>query len=72
MPDVFREIVQQRSSGTRGIIGAMLESNLVAGAQTLKGSRESLVYGQSITDSCIDWETTAELLREAAGAINYP
>jgi 3-deoxy-7-phosphoheptulonate synthase len=66
MPDVFREIVRQRVGGTRGLIGAMIESNLVAGAQSLKGSRESLAYGQSITDPCIDWETTETLLREAA------
>jgi 3-deoxy-7-phosphoheptulonate synthase len=72
MPDVFREIVRQRSVGTRGIIGAMLESNLVAGAQTLKGSRDSLVYGQSITDSCIDWATTVKLLHEAARASRIP
>jgi 3-deoxy-7-phosphoheptulonate synthase len=70
MPGVFREIVRQRVGGARGIIGAMLESNLVAGAQTLSGSRESLVYGQSITDQCMDWETTADLLREAAEALS--
>jgi 3-deoxy-7-phosphoheptulonate synthase len=66
MPGVFREVVRQRVNGVRGIIGAMLESNLVAGTQALTGSRESLVYGQSITDSCMDWETTETLLREAA------
>ncbi len=66
MPGVFREIVRQRADGTRGIIGAMLESNLVAGAQSPSDSRESLVYGQSITDQCMDWQTTEALLREAA------
>ena len=69
MPEVFREIVRQRASGARGIIGAMLESNLAAGAQSLKGSRDSLTYGQSITDQCIDWDTTVDLLREAAAAL---
>jgi 3-deoxy-7-phosphoheptulonate synthase len=69
MPGVFREIVRQRANGTRGIIGAMLESNLVSGAQSLKGSRETLAYGQSITDQCIDWDTTVALLREAAAAL---
>ena len=44
----------------------MLESNLVAGTQTLSGSRESLVYGQSITDQCMDWAATENLLRETA------
>lgn len=69
MPDTFREIVRQRLAGTRGIIGAMLESNLVAGAQTPAGSKEALLYGQSITDPCIDWTTTEALLREAAAQL---
>ena len=69
MPDVFRTILRQRLAGVRGVIGAMLESNLVAGAQALSGSRESLVHGQSITDPCIDWETTEALLREAAATL---
>lgn len=68
MPATFREIMDQRAKGARGIIGAMLESNLVAGAQSL-GAPGGIVYGQSITDQCIDWPTTVELLREAAGAI---
>ena len=66
MPSVFREIFRQRREGTRGIIGAMLESNLVAGAQAMPESAEALTYGQSITDPCIDWETTETLLREIA------
>ena len=49
-----------------GVIGAMLESNLVAGAQSLGKDRSALVYGQSITDQCIDWATTETLVREAA------
>ena len=66
MPATFREIVAQRSGGTRGIIGAMLESNLVAGAQAPGKDRSALVYGQSITDQCIDWPATESLVREAA------
>ena len=66
MPETFREIVRQRASGTGGIIGAMLESHLVAGAQAMTETPEALVYGQSITDQCIDWTTTETLLREAA------
>ena len=69
MPDAFRQIVRQRVSGTRGIIGAMLESNLIEGTQSLSGSREQLVYGQSITDSCMSWETTEEVIYEAAGCL---
>jgi len=69
MPDTFREIVRQRAAGTTGIIGAMLESHLVAGAQAMAESKDALVYGQSITDQCIDWATTETLLREAAAQL---
>ncbi len=65
MPATFLEILTQRASN-RGVIGAMLESNLVAGAQALGKDRSALVYGQSITDQCIDWETTETLVRKAA------
>ena len=65
MPATFREILAQRASN-KGVIGAMLESNLVAGAQSLGKDRSALVYGQSITDQCIDWATTETLVREAA------
>ncbi len=47
----------------------MIESSLVAGAQKMvKG--KPLVYGQSITDSCIGWDETAKLLKELAAAVN--
>ncbi len=65
MPATFREILAQRGSN-KGVIGAMLESNLVAGAQSLGKDRSALVYGQSITDQCIDWAMTETLVREAA------
>jgi 3-deoxy-7-phosphoheptulonate synthase len=47
----------------------MLESNLVAGAQKFPQARDQLVFGQSITDACIDWETTEELILRAADAL---
>ncbi|MBL9176858.1 MAG: 3-deoxy-7-phosphoheptulonate synthase [Verrucomicrobiaceae bacterium] len=65
MPDVFREIVRQRVAGQKAIIGAMLESNLVGGNQKFPQPLDQLVRGQSITDACIDWDTTEKLLREA-------
>ena len=43
----------------------MLESNLNPGAQKLNGGRDSLEYGVSITDACIGWDETEELLRWA-------
>jgi len=69
MPGVFEEIVQQRAAGDTSIIGAMLESNLIAGAQKFPQPLERLVYGQSITDACIDWETTEKLLLAAAATV---
>ncbi len=66
MPAVFDEIVRQRAAGNDGIVGAMLESNLVAGNQKFPQPLSDLTYGQSITDKRIDWETTESLLRAAA------
>ncbi|RYD44019.1 MAG: 3-deoxy-7-phosphoheptulonate synthase, partial [Verrucomicrobiaceae bacterium] len=63
MPGIFEEIVRQRRAGDTSIIGAMLESNLVAGAQKFPQPLDGLVHGQSITDACIDWETTVSLLK---------
>ena len=65
-PEVLRSVVAQRVSGTGSLIGAMLESNLVTGRQPFPGPSSSLVYGQSITDACIDWETTERIVLEVA------
>ena len=74
---VCRDVAAQiAGSGNRNgdtrIMGAMMESNLVAGAQKLEAGQplNKLVYGQSITDGCIDWAETQELLAELAGAVN--
>jgi 3-deoxy-7-phosphoheptulonate synthase len=67
-PVVCRELIRQIESGDEQIMGVMLESNLVAGAQKLETGKP-LVYGQSITDTCIGWQTTLELLRELAEAV---
>jgi 3-deoxy-7-phosphoheptulonate synthase len=67
-PVVCREVIAQIAAGDRRIIGVMLESNLVAGAQKLLDGKP-LVYGQSITDACMAWDQTAELLKELAAAI---
>lgn len=65
---VCRDIAAQIVPGNHNIIGVMLESNLVEGAQKLVPGK-SLVYGQSITDACIGWEETVTLLRELGGAV---
>ncbi len=58
MPGVFNDILRQREAGDSTIIGAMLESHLVAGTQKFPQALDRLCYGQSITDACIDWDTT--------------
>ncbi|RSN30906.1 3-deoxy-7-phosphoheptulonate synthase [Amycolatopsis sp. WAC 01416] len=68
---VVRELAGRIGAGERGIAGLMLESFLVAGRQDLTlGSASSLTYGQSITDACLGWETTAELLDTLAEAVD--
>lgn len=63
----FRDVVSQRAGGNGSIIGCMLESNLNPGAQKLNGGDLStLEYGVSVTDACIGWDETEELLRWAS------
>jgi 3-deoxy-7-phosphoheptulonate synthase len=65
---VCHDVAAQIAAGNRNIIGAMMESNLLAGAQKLVPG-QPLVYGQSITDGCIDWKETHTLLGELAAAV---
>ena len=58
---VVDDVKNQLISGEKNIIGIMLESNLVEGNQKID-SRENLTYGQSITDSCIGWDETQQLI----------
>lgn len=62
---VWQDVINQRMDGNESIIGMMLESNLNAGNQKNTGSLETLEYGVSITDACIDWETTENLILSA-------
>ncbi|MBK1876886.1 3-deoxy-7-phosphoheptulonate synthase [Pelagicoccus mobilis] len=57
-PIVWDEIMDQIAAGNDSIIGVMVESNLGAGNQKFPAPKEDLKYGVSITDACIDWETT--------------
>ena len=58
---VVDDVKSQLLSGEKNIIGIMLESNLVEGNQKIN-SRDKLKYGQSITDSCIGWEETENII----------
>jgi 3-deoxy-7-phosphoheptulonate synthase len=64
---VCHDVAGQIGRGDRRIIGAMIESNLVGGNQSLKPGAE-LVYGQSITDACVGWDETVPMLHELAEA----
>ena len=68
---VCHDVAAQIAAGDKRILGVMIESNLVAGAQQLIPGQplDTLVYGQSITDACINWKETHALLKELAAAI---
>jgi 3-deoxy-7-phosphoheptulonate synthase len=67
-PLVAADVACQMAAGEERIMGVMIESNLVAGRQDVKPG-VPLVYGQSITDGCIDWSTTVEVLEKLADAV---
>ncbi|KPN17498.1 phospho-2-dehydro-3-deoxyheptonate aldolase [Xanthomonas sp. Mitacek01] len=67
-PKVIEDIARQIEGGEERIVGAMIESHLVAGKQALAPG-VPLVYGQSITDGCIDWATTVRTLDRLADAV---
>lgn len=62
---VWQDVINQRLDGNDSIIGMMLESNLKAGNQKNTGDLQTMQYGVSITDACIDWETTEKLVISA-------
>jgi len=64
---VLRSVLEQRIRGTRSILGVMLESNLKEGRQNLGNSMD---YGISITDACVGWTETEELLLYCAEQLN--
>ena len=69
-PEVASKVSDQIASGNKAIMGVMIESHLVEGNQKADGKkREELVYGQSITDACINWDTTEVMLQQLADAV---
>ncbi|MBB5662663.1 3-deoxy-7-phosphoheptulonate synthase [Rhizobium leguminosarum] len=64
-PRVVKSVAAQITAGNRHIKGMMIESNLVAGRQDLVPGKP-LVYGQSITDGCIDWDMSVDVLEDLA------
>jgi len=68
-PLVMSDVVNQVRLGNRSLVGAMIESNLVAGNQPIPSDLTQLKYGCSVTDACVDWESTEKMLRDAAGLL---
>ena len=66
-PDVAADVGGQIAAGNQAIVGVMLESFLVGGRQDLRPGE--LTYGQSITDACLDWDSTVEVLDGLAAAV---
>ena len=61
-PLVFKDVIGQRTAGNKNIVGVMVESHLKAGKQDLGDDPSTLEYGVSITDACVDWSQTEDLI----------
>lgn len=71
-PKVMESVVDQISKGENALIGVMIESHINEGKQSMPGPKEdksALKYGVSITDGCVGWETTVELLHNLSKAV---
>lgn len=71
-PLVTKNVVHQIQEGNQSILGIMLESHLFEGNQSSEQNRDDMRYGVSITDACIDWDTTAELLKSCHQQLAEP
>ena len=67
-PQVIEDIAGQLEAGQSRVVGVMIESHLVGGRQDLVEG-QPLVYGQSITDGCIGWDSTVQVLERLAEAV---
>jgi 3-deoxy-7-phosphoheptulonate synthase len=68
-PLVMKDVVNQVRFGNTSLVGIMVESNLVEGKQSIPEDLSKLVYGCSVTDACVGWETTEEMVLDAAEAL---
>ena len=62
----MENVTNQILEGNRSIVGLMIESHLCWGAQKIPANLEELKYGVSVTDACIDWDTTDSAVRTMA------
>jgi len=68
-PIVADDLCKQIAGGSRSVASVMVESNLIEGSQKLDADPKKLVYGQSVTDSCIGWADTVSVLEKFAEAV---
>lgn len=68
-PHVLQEVAAQIKVGQQNIMGVMIESHLKAGKQSIPKDLSKLVYGQSITDACVDFLTVVDMLRNLADTL---
>ena len=66
---VLNNIAQQVEADGLNIMGVMIESHLIEGNQSISQNKQELVYGKSITDACVNWETTEVMLQSLADAV---
>ncbi len=68
-PKVVDNLCEQIAGGSKAVAAVMIESNLVEGNQKISDDLSSLTYGQSVTDQCINWETTEQVIEALAKAV---
>lgn len=68
-PLVLKNITEQILDGNKSIVGIMVESHLKGGRQDIPANLNDMEYGQSVTDGCIDWETTEKVLLDMHEAL---
>jgi len=69
-PLVLADVAGQIRDGNRSIVGVMIESHLNAGNQSIPKDLSQLKYGCSVTDGCVDWATTEQMLRDLAATVS--
>jgi 3-deoxy-7-phosphoheptulonate synthase len=68
-PLVMRDVVHQIREGNRSVVGLMVESFIEGGNQPIPSDLSQLRYGCSVTDACVSWDATEEMLRTSAGIL---
>ncbi|MCB6182771.1 3-deoxy-7-phosphoheptulonate synthase [Leeia sp. TBRC 13508] len=68
-PLVMTDCINQIRDGNQSIVGLMIESHIEAGNQSIPEDLSQLKYGCSVTDACVDWKTTEDMIRDAAAQL---